>query len=330
MPSLQTQIGRADLAIAPATRAFALDPKISVDYVILARAQMRAGQTGRRWPPARKRSHKRLDGAELHGLLLQLAFARHEPSAVAGQIAWAKGKSAEPYMRLQEALMDFAQGRRRAALETCRQLIDGYKKQGMLERANRMQGVVPRIEAEMGLIDDARKLLHSLPPINGSTDIPVAMAEVGEDSQAETILRQNLEKFPDDTLWQNVKGPQIQVAIAMFRHKPEEAIEALRPGLPYDMRSFTLPAMRGRAYLAARQPSLAAVEFHKIIDHPTIDPLSHDLPLAHLGLARAYALQGDVAGSRDEYEKFFAMWKDADPDLPVLKDAHLEYDGLSR
>ena len=188
----------------------------------------------------------------------------------------------------------------------------------------------PRIEAEMGLIDDARKLLHSLPPINGSTDMPVAMAEVGEGLQAEAILRQNLEKFPDDTLWQNVKGPQIRVAIAMFRHEPEEAIEALRPGLPYDMRSFTLPAMRGRAYLAARHPSLAAIEFHKIIDHPTIEPLSHELPLAHLGLARADASLGDLAGSRDEYDRFFALWKDADPDLPVLKDARLEYAGLSR
>jgi predicted Zn-dependent protease len=193
-----------------------------------------------------------------------------------------------------------------------------------------MQGVVPRIEAELGMVDEARKLLHSLPPINGSTDIPVAMADVGDISQAETILRQNLEKFPDDTLWQEVKGPQIRVAIAMSQHKPEEAIEALRPGLPYDMRSFTLPAMRGRAYLAARQPSLAAVEFHKIIDHPTVDPLSHELPLAHLGLARACALQNDVAGSRVQYEKFFAMWKDADKDLPVLRDALLEYAGLSR
>ena len=184
--------------------------------------------------------------------------------------------------------------------------------------------------AELGLIDDARKLLHSLPPINGSTDIPVAMADVGEGLQAEAILRQNLVKFPDDTLWQNVKGPQIRVAIAMSRHKPEEAIEALRPGLPYDMRSFTLPAMRGRAYLAARQPSLAAIEFHKIIDHPTIEPLSHELPLAHLGLARADALLGDLAGSRAEYERVFALWKDADPDLPVLKDAHLEYARLRR
>jgi tetratricopeptide (TPR) repeat protein len=330
LANLQTQIGRPDLAIAPAAKALALDPRVPVSYVILARAQMRVGQTDQALATCQRAVAQKLEGAEVHASLLQLAFARHDPSAVADQIAWAKGKSDEPYMRLQEALIDFAQGKRRAALETYRRSINGFKKQGMLEIANRVQGMIPRIEAELGLIDDARTLLHSLPPINGSTDIPAAMAEVGESSQAEAILRQEMQRFPDDTLWQDVRGPQIRCAIAMYRRKPEEAIEALRPGLPYDMRSFTLPAMRGRAYLAARQPSLAAVEFRKIIDHPTVEPLSHDLPLAHLGLARAYALLDDVANSKDEYEKFFALWKDADADLPVLKDARVEYTRLRR
>ena len=83
--------------------------------------------------------------------------------------------------------------------------------------------------------------------------------------------------------------------------------------------------MRGRAYLAAGQPGAASIEFHKVIDHPTLDPRSKDLPLAHLGLARACALQGDKTGARNEYETLFSLWKDADEDLPVLKQARLEY-----
>jgi len=330
LANLQTLIGRPDLAIAPAAQSLNLNPQDSVAYVILARAQLHAGQTDQALTTCRQAIARKLDGAELHVLLMQLAFSRHDPSAVAEQVAWAKGKSDEPYMRLHEALLDFAQGKRHVALEVLGQATEGYRKRGMLERANRIQGVVPRIEAEMGLSDDARKLLRSRPPIEGSIDTPVAMAEVGDISQAEAILRQDLRKFPDDTLWQYVNGPQIQGAIALSRHKPAEAIEALRPVIPYDMRSFEVPAMRGRAYLAAGQPDLAAIEFHKIIDHSTADPRSHNLPLAHLGLARACALQGDVAGSRDEYEKFFALWKDADPDLPVLMDARLEYSRLRR
>ena len=76
-------------------------------------------------------------------------------------------------------------------------------------------------------------------------------------------------------------------------------------------------------------PGLAAIEFRKIIEHPGMDPLSFNIPLAHLGLARALGMQGDSAGSRGEYEKLFAFWKDADADLPVLLDAKREYAKLS-
>ena len=308
----------------------ALDPKQPITYVILARTQMRAGQTDKALATCRQAIAQKLDNGEIHGLLAQLAFARHDLVAVSEQISWAKGKPDEPYMRLQEALIDFAQGKRRAALETFRQLIDGYKQQGMLERAKRVQGGIPRIEAELGLVDDARTLLHSLPPVNGSTDIPVALAEVGDTAQAEAILREDLLKFPEDTLWQDVNGPQIEAAIAIARNKPEAAIDALRRSLSSDLHSFEVATLRGLAYLAARQPGLAAVEFHKVVDHPTLDPRSHDLPLAHLGLARAEVLQGHVAEGRAEYEKLFALWKDADDDLPVLKAARLEYARLGR
>jgi tetratricopeptide (TPR) repeat protein len=242
-------------------------------------------------------------------------------------MAWAAGKPAEPYMKVQEMLTDFAQGKPRAALEALSQLVDGYKKQGMLERASRMKGGVPRIEAELGLIDDARKLLSSLPPIEGSTDIPVAWAETGDTARANEIVRRELGAHPDDTLWQNVRGPQILGAIALAEKKPAEAIEALRPGIPYNAE---MPAMRGRAYLALREPELAAIEFRKITDHPAVDPLSQNTALAHLGLARAYALQGNTPASVAEYEKFFELWKDADTDLPPLKSARTEYAHLHR
>jgi Tfp pilus assembly protein PilF len=110
----------------------------------------------------------------------------------------------------------------------------------------------------------------------------------------------------------------------LSQHQPEGAIEALRPALAYDLRSFDAPEMRGRAYLAARKPEPAAIEFRKIIDHPGVDPMSHYLPLAHLGLARAYAMQGNVTASRGEYQKLLAMWKDSDADLPARNDAYLE------
>jgi eukaryotic-like serine/threonine-protein kinase len=324
LATLQLEIGRPDLAIAPAFRAVSLDPKGAISYVILARAQMRAGQTAKALETCRQAVAQKLDGAEVHGILSQLAFLRHDAAGVDEQFAWAKGKPAEPYMKLQELLMDFAQGKRRAALEALRLLIEGYKKQGLPERAARMEGGVPRIEAEIGLIDGARVRLSHLRPVNGSTDMPVAWAEVGAISKAEEIVRRAMSDHPEDTLWQYIKGPQIRAAIALFQHKPDDAIAALQPAIPYELRDFDLPSMRGRAYLAAGQGDLAAIEFRKIIDHSTVSPISYNIPLAHLGLARAFAMQSNVAGSRQEYGNFLELWKDSDADIPAKISAYSE------
>ena len=83
--------------------------------------------------------------------------------------------------------------------------------------------------------------------------------------------------------------------------------------------------MRGRAYLAALQFPQAEAEFRKVIDHPTVEPLSANHVLAYLGLARALALEGNTGGSCTEYQQFFTMWKNADSELPVLRLARLEY-----
>ena len=88
------------------------------------------------------------------------------------------------------------------------------------------------------------------------------------------------------------------------------------------------PYTRGQAYLKLRKGAEAAAEFQKILDHRGWDPISYLYPLAHLGLARAAALTGDVAGSRKAYQDFLALWKDADADLPILIEAKKEYAAL--
>jgi len=322
----QTQIGRPDLSIEPARRAIALNAAYAAaPYIILARAQMRVGQIDQALATCQQAIVQKLDSAQIHGLLLSIGFAQRDRAATDEQIAWAKGTSSEPYMALQELQMLFAEGRPKAGLGLFTQLTDGFRQRGMVERANRMSGGLPRLEAELGMTDAARKLLDRIPPIDGSTDMPVAMAEVGEDLKAEAILQHDLKEFPEDTLWQYLKGPQIEAAIALSRNKPEEAIEALRRAIPYDQKSSELPAMRGRAYLAARQFARAEAEFRKIVDHPTVEPLSANVTLAHLGLARARALAGNLAGAGEEYERFFAMWKEAEPDVPALREARAEY-----
>ena len=321
----RTRIGQPELAIESATRALALDPKDSVAYVVLARAQLYAGRVDESIATCQKSIAQKVDGAEIHGLLVFAGFARHDRGMAEGQAAWAKGKSAEPFITVERMLVAMAEGQPRSGIEMIDRVVDGYRHAGLTERANRMRGGLPRLEAELGMTEAARQLLHATPPLANSTDVEVALAEVGEDAKAEAILREDLKNHPEDTLLQEWDGPQITAAIALARNRPLEAIEALRRSIPYDLRDNEVPAMRGRAYLAAKQPVQAEAEFRKIISHPTAGVVSANIALAHLGVARARALQGDVAGSRGEYEQLFALWKDAEPDVPVLRQAKSEY-----
>ncbi len=198
----------------------------------------------------------------------------------------------------------------------------------MAEAAARITAIVPRYLAELGWMAEARAALTQQPG-NDSTDAAVAIAETGDPSKAEEILRRQLKAHPEDTLWQECRGPQIRGAIEMARHRPDAAIEALRAVLGCDLRNLDQPDLRGRAYLALRKPELAAAEFQKILNHPGVEPLSHHLPLAHLGLARAYAMHGsDLPSSRAEYQKLLDVWKDADPGMPAKDQAARELAAL--
>ena len=109
------------------------------------------------------------------------------------------------------------------------------------------------------------------------------------------------------------------------RGKPLEAVTALEPAMPYEMADYTVLMQRAGAYLQAGQPSMALHDYLKVLANRGVDPVSALYPLAQLGLARAYAMENNKVVSRSEYEKFFDSWKEADADLPVLKQAHLEF-----
>ena len=120
----------------------------------------------------------------------------------------------------------------------------------------------------------------------------------------------------------------IRDSIEMDRKAPEKAIEALSPATPYELgtNQGLFPIyIRGLAYLQAKRGTEAAAEFQKIVDHRGIAPTAPEHSLAKLGLGRAYAMAGDSAKARAAYQDFFALWKDADADVPVLKEAKAEY-----
>ncbi|MGA7921623.1 MAG: hypothetical protein WCA38_18330 [Candidatus Acidiferrales bacterium] len=158
---------------------------------------------------------------------------------------------------------------------------------------------------------------------------------LADDAAQATRLAADLAKrFPEDTIVQFNNLPTIHAAIALEGGSASKAIEALAPVAPYELGSGVTTAsnyaiypvyLRGEAYVAAQQGSAAAAEFQKILDRPGVvlnEPIG---ALAHLGLARAYALSGGTGKAQAAYQDFFALWKDADPDIPILITAKSEY-----
>jgi tetratricopeptide (TPR) repeat protein len=158
----------------------------------------------------------------------------------------------------------------------------------------------------------------------------------GDASQAESLTNDLARDFPEDTSVRFNYLPAVHATLALDHGDPSKAIELLEVAVPYELsspRSATFAYfgalypvyVRGQAYLAARQGAEAAREFQKIVDHRGIVIGDAFGVLAHLGLARSYVLQGDTAKARAEYQDFLALWKNADPDIPILKQAKAEY-----
>jgi predicted Zn-dependent protease len=228
-------------------------------------------------------------------------------------------------MMLALAAIDLQLGKARAGEELLQQVADSYRKQGLEETAVRTLFPLPRALVDFGKTREARQLLRSLAPgRHYSEDVTIALADVGDVAQAVANTDRLDRDTPNDTITQSIRIPEMRAAINLARHLPKQAIEDLQRASSFDLRSPELMLLRGNAHLAAKQPAAAAEQFQKTIEHQFVDPMWVNAALAHLGLARARALQGDRAGARQEYEAVLTIWKDADPDLPVLLAAKAE------
>jgi eukaryotic-like serine/threonine-protein kinase len=161
----------------------------------------------------------------------------------------------------------------------------------------------------------------------------IAFGLAGDSAQAERLSGELAKNFKDDTIVRSEYVPMITAATALHGGDSKRAIDALAAAAPYELGQtnsiFTFALypiyLRSESYLAAKQGAEAAAEFQKILDHAYVVGNAPIGALAHLGLARAYALAGDSTKSKSAYQDFFALWKNADPDVPILKQAKSEY-----
>ena len=188
-------------------------------------------------------------------------------------------------------------------------------------------------EALVGNMSQAKQQAQAALALSTGRDVEAisafALGLAGDVAQATRLAADLAKRFPEDTIVQSNYLPTIRATTALQGGSTGKAIEALAPVAPYELGSVGIPLypvyLRGEAFLAAHQGGPAAAEFQKILDHPgvvTNEPIG---ALAHLGLGRAYARSGDTAKAQAAYQDFLALWKDADPDVPILVAAKSEY-----
>jgi predicted Zn-dependent protease len=195
-------------------------------------------------------------------------------------------------------------------------------------------------EAQFGNPAQARQAADAALRLAAGRDVQVltalALAQAGEIPQAQRLVDKLNSNFPLNTILQNYWLPTIQAELELRRGNTARAIEGLQAASAYELGQvppLTSASMypvyvRGQVYLKAGQGQQAAAEFQKIVDHPGV-VLNFPLgALARLGLGRAYALAGDKTKEKAAYQDFLALWKDADPDIPILKEAKAEYEKL--
>ncbi|MGB6744932.1 MAG: winged helix-turn-helix domain-containing protein [Terracidiphilus sp.] len=329
-----TQIGQYAPAIAAGQQALRTQPDRAINYSVLARALKRANRFAEARQVGAEAVRRGKDSAGLHASLYEMAVVAGDASAIAAETQWAASNNSGWYgwyfifLRAEAAA---AAGRRAQADDLYHGAWEAAERENLEEAADDILVSQATVELSFGLPSAARATLSRVHDPNAdSPDLAVVRAELGDLSVAERFLAAHSADAHPGTLRANVDLPRVRASVAIAHAKPLEAIAALEPARPYELASYAVPDERAEAWLKAARPELALIEYQKILVNQGVDPLSTLYPLAHLGMARAYQRQNKVAESRAEYERFFAAWKDADGDAPVLKQARAEYARLGK
>jgi tetratricopeptide (TPR) repeat protein len=204
----------------------------------------------------------------------------------------------------------------------------------MIEGAQNDLALQAMTEADFGdcqLAHQDAALLPSNPGRVATAVAGFALATCGDVVKAEGLANNLNQNYPLETFAQKVDIPMIRAREELQRGNGSKAVDELRSTQAYEFGNvaFGVPAyLRGLAYLKLKQGAQAAAEFQKVLDHKGVTGNAPYAALSKLGLGRAYALAGDASKARTAYQDFFALWKDADRDIPVLKEAHAEYEKL--
>jgi serine/threonine protein kinase/Flp pilus assembly protein TadD len=269
-----------------------------------------------------------LDSDALHINLYKLAFLKDDVAGMSQQVTWAENQpGVEDVLLVMEAYKAAYFGQMRRAREFCRRAVVSAERAQQKETATNYRADAAFLEAIAGNGVEARRWAEEALKVSADRDVQytagLVLAMMG------SAVQQPLEilgrRYPEDTLVQFIYLPTIRAQVAFSRKDTAAAIEILQATAPYEFVEPYVIYLRGLTYLASHRATEAAAEFQKILDHRGIVLYSPIGAFSHLQSGRAYAMQGETAKARAAYQDFLAVWKDADPDIPIFKQAKAEY-----
>ena len=334
---LYGQLGQYEKAVTEAQEALRLEPSI-VEYTNLAGDYLSLGRLEDAGKSIEQAKARNLDGDFLHQEIYYLSFLKGDVAEMERQVAWAAGKpGTEDLLLSVQSDTEAYYGRLGKARDFSRRAVDAAVRANAKEAAALWQVNAALREAEFGNSAVAKQDVASALTLAPGRDVKLfaalALARAGETARAKTIAEELEKNYPSQTVLKVYWLPAIKAATELNAGNSTQALVFLEAAAPYELGQppqlqlgTMYPAyIRGQAQLMAHNGAAAVSEFQKFFDHRGVVinfPLG---ALAHLGLARAYVLSGDTAKAKTAYQDFLALWKDANPDIPILKEARAEF-----
>jgi DNA-binding winged helix-turn-helix (wHTH) protein/tetratricopeptide (TPR) repeat protein len=341
---IYTVLGKHELAAEEGRKSIDLDPHAAIGYLNLAYDDVYLGRLSEAEDALRRAAERDVEMPDFLVLKYDLAFLNADNAAMEREVSLAKSDSgAEDWILHHKAFVLAYAGRLREARQVSLQASELAQQAGHRERAALFEVAAALREAFLGNSAAARQRASVAVALAQNREVEygaaLALGLAGDLAQAQAMANDLETNYPEDTSVKFSYLPVLHGVLALHRHQPAIAIERLEPAAPYELGTprsnlqgffgALYPVyVRGEAYLAAHRGEEAAAEFQKVLNHRGIVISDIVGALAYLQLGRAYALAGNNVQARSAYQKFLSLWKDADPDIPVLQQAKAEYKRL--
>jgi eukaryotic-like serine/threonine-protein kinase len=330
-------MGQYDKAIAEFKEGLRLAPDAVFGYSNLGQAYISLNRLDEAKATLDEAFARKMDAGALRQALYQLAFLRGDLGLMEQQVTWSAGKPGDEDVLLSmQSDTEAYYGHLAKARDLSRRAVDSAVRGDSKETAALWQVNAALREAELGNTASARQGISVALALSPGQEVKMVaaltLARIGETPRAQALAAELKKNHPTNTMLKLYWLPTINAASELPRANFSQAIVDLEAASPYELGQagtfiyYQYPAyVRGQAYLLAHNGPAAAAEFQKLLDHRGIVLNFVTGSLARLQLGRAYAMAGDTAKAKVAYQDFFNIFKDADPEIPILQQAKAEY-----